>query len=97
MKNLLLVVAFLLSIGAFAQNTTTPKAPETLCYLAIEFEPECPIIINGLVSVHAQYDLNICGDLVNTMSPIAIKQMIQDYLCTYNNFPSYVEVLRELN
>ena len=93
MKNLLLVLAFMLSMGAFAQKTITPRDPETLCYLAIDFEPECPIIKNGFIYFHSLYELNICGDLVDTMSPIALKQMIQDYICTYNTFPSYVEVL----
>jgi len=93
MKNLLLVVAFMLSIGAFAQKTITPEDPKVLCYLTIDFEPECPIMMNGYIYEPSLYDLKICGNFVNTMSTIAIKQMVQNYLCTYNKFPSYVEVL----
>ncbi|EHQ44494.1 hypothetical protein [Myroides odoratus] len=100
MKNLFLVVAFMLSIGAFAQG---PKPPEEgrpeLCYYAFYFEPECPLKVytsTGLGDLpHAIYSLEICGKNISSMGSKAIIQMVQDYICEYGYFPIYVKILNQ--
>ncbi|MCS4238667.1 hypothetical protein M2306_001093 [Myroides gitamensis] len=93
MKNLLLVVAFMLSIGAFAQNQTYPRDPDLiLCEQMPNFIPECHIRQGNVYTLPGEYVLEIC--LKESLPRDVIKEMIQEYICEYNKFPDYVRVLR---
>ncbi|WHT39013.1 hypothetical protein [Myroides odoratus] len=100
MKNLLLVLAFMFSMGVFAQG---PKPPEEgrpeLCYYTFSFEPACPLKVvtsTGFGDLpHAKYSLEICGKNISSMGSKAIIQMVQDYICEHGYFPIYVTVLNQ--
>ncbi|MGQ8868567.1 hypothetical protein [Myroides odoratus] len=91
MKNLLLVVAFMLSIGAFAQDQTYPRDPNlVLCEQMPNFIPECHIKQGNVYTLLGEYVLEIC--LPETFRGTNVEKMIQEYICYYNKFPDYVTV-----
>lgn len=95
MKNLLLVVAFMLSIGAFAQTPVKPIDPNLeLCVQLFDFEPPCVIGSGGLYWIHGEYDLWVCGPIswIGKFTYVEIEEMIKEYICEHNKFPDYVEV-----
>ena len=89
MKNLLLVLAFMLSIVAFAQNPIGPPTkPAIRCTLDLEFEPRC----SPKLSFHGIYTIQICSSRVGVDPHETILESIHNYMCLYNEFPSYVTV-----
>ncbi|QQU04016.1 hypothetical protein [Myroides odoratus] len=94
MKNLLLVLAFMLSMGAFAQKPVDPpKEPETLCYLFYGFTADCMHIVPAdWYYAYIKYDIQVC-DISPYESTASVNQRIQDYLCEYGVFPSYVKII----
>ncbi|MDM1044706.1 hypothetical protein HX004_06470 [Myroides sp. 1354] len=84
MKNLLLMVAFMLSIGVFAQNPKHPIDPNNeVCVQMNTFKPICDIISNGFPSFYGEYQLTACGpkSWLWSISPADLEEMVQDYIC----------------
>lgn len=84
MRNLLLVVAFMLSIGVFAQKPVEPYDPPILCKLIYDFIPDCVL---NIPIVDGVYILEVCGkDLHKTADDIQI------YICENGKFPDYARI-----
>ncbi|WP_413513240.1 hypothetical protein [Myroides odoratus] len=89
MKKLLLVLAFMLSIVAFAQKPIGPPTyPPVMCTLDLEFVTRCV----GQFDLRGTYIIQICSTSVGTVPHETIFEWIQDYYCVNNKFPSYVTV-----
>jgi len=93
MKKLLLVLAFMLSMGAFAQKTFEPSFPPKCMYVP-GFVTECPLMLSSVDDPPHQYIsyvIEICGTVINDPIP-QVLQDIQSYICTYGQFPPNVKV-----
>lgn len=92
MKNLLLVVAFMLSSMTFAQDQTHPIDPNLqLCFYVYDFTPECILGSDGKWYIPGTYDVLVCGPIswIGKIKPADLEKMIQDYICEYNKFPDW--------
>ncbi|WP_158963444.1 hypothetical protein [Myroides fluvii] len=92
MKKLLLALAFMLSIGVFAQDQTYPRDPNLqLCFYLYDVTPTCRIGTGVIYVFPGTYDVLVCGpeSWIGSVKPADLEKMIQDYICEYNKFPDW--------
>ncbi|MDM1043945.1 hypothetical protein HX004_03680 [Myroides sp. 1354] len=93
MKKLFLLLIFMLSMGAFAQKPFDPS-PQAKCMYVPGFVTECPLNLYSTDDPPHQYIsyvIEICGTVLKDPIP-QVLQDIQNYICTYGEFPSNVKV-----
>lgn len=93
MKKLMLMGAFLLSAGAFAQ--IHPDIPKEPCRLIISenLSPSCWPFNSFFKGAAGTFDFLVCGSLAHQSSE-EIEAFIFDYLCKNQTLPSGVTVLK---
>ncbi|EHQ44483.1 hypothetical protein [Myroides odoratus] len=99
MKNLLLVLAFMLSIGAFAQVQNSGNTVPVMHYTETVYDLKLTCTFRGeLFPRPILYTLDVTHPFVGSTPPSEMQEVLGNivnaYVCTQGEFPSWVTIKR---
>lgn len=95
MKNLLLVLAFMFSMGVFAQEVPRPDSESSIdiprCYL-LGYEVSLIQSAFCYYQEPGSYTLELCPPFYNEFSTVDWGKRVREYWCEHGEFPTGVRI-----